>query len=382
MISRRKLLIGGAALGGLGALGWWKLRKKPVPIGFEVSREQLAHARSFLNEHVAFDSHAHPGRTFVRGAKGLAPKLKLYQALGTFEKRVVADMQAGGMTAAAFATVSDFHVLDAGKTGLHTHRNFAPGEAWASFVTQNANMRNLVDDGLVYELKSPADLAKARASGKPGAWFTAEGGDFLEGSMERVAEAHGKGLRSITLMHYRTSELGDIITADEVHHGLTPAGKGIIGAMNQLGMMIDVAHASEPTAFGVLAASDQPVMCSHTHIRSAGMPDHPRFISQELATEITQNGGLIGAWPAGIGISTLNGLVDRIFDLIERVGIDHVCLGTDMDANYKPVLDNYRQTPTLVAGLLMRGLSEAETAKVMGGNFVRLWKQVSREPAS
>ena len=377
MVTRRKLMIGGAAVLGLGGAGYWLSRKKPVPIGFEVSEQQLADARAFLDENPAFDVHAHPGRTFVRGAKGLTPKLKLYQALGTFEDRVVEDMQAGGMAAASFATVSDFNVLEATDTGLKTARDFAPGEAWASFELQNANMRKLIDKGLVAELKQPADLDTARAAGETGAWLTAEGGDFLEGSAERVAEAHQRGLRSITLMHYRNSEIGDIITTDAVHHGLTPAGKSVIEAMNNLGMMIDVAHASEATAFGALASTSQPVLCSHTHIKSDRVPDNPRFISKELATEIVTGGGLIGAWPAGLGISDMNGLVDRVFDLIDHVGVDHVCLGTDMDANYKPVMDNYRQTPTLVAGLLARGLSRDETAKIMGGNFIRLWKQIS-----
>src|SRR3546814_15949683 len=78
-------------------------------------------------------------------------------------------------------------------------------------------------------------------------------------------------------------------------------------------------------------------LASHTHVhrQAAGAP--ARFISQALATAIASGGGgVIGAWPAGIGIDDLNGFVDRTLELIDRVGIDHVCLGTDMDANYKP----------------------------------------------
>lgn len=379
MFSRRKLLVGAGAVLALGGAGWWFTNKKSTPPGFEINQEQMADAVDFLKNNPAFDTHAHPGRTFVRGAKGLAPKMKLYGALGTFEERAIADMQAGGISGVAFATVSDFHVLDAGKQGIFTHREFAPGEAWASFEVQIANMRQLIDDDLVYELKGPQDLSRARSAGKIGAWLTAEGGDFLEGSIEKLHEAHAKGLRSITLMHYRTSELGDIMTVEEVNHGLTPAGRNIVTGMNELGMMIDVAHASEATARGILAASTQPVMCSHTHIKSNRVPDFPRFISKELAMQIASGGGLIGAWPAGIGISDLNGFIDRILDLIHIVGVDHVGLGTDMDANFRPVMDNYRQTPVLVAGLLARGVSREETAKVIGGNFIRLWKQISGE---
>src|SRR3546814_20726813 len=96
-----------------------------------------------------------------------------------------------------------------------------------------------------------------------------------------------------------------------------------------------------------------------------------------LATAIASGGGgVIGAWPAGIGIDDLNGFVDRTLELIDRVGIDHVCLGTDMDANYKPVLDSYAKLPIYVAGLFQRGLAEADVAKLVGENFLRLFAAV------
>jgi membrane dipeptidase len=55
------------------------------------------------------------------------------------------------------------------------------------------------------------------------------------------------------------------------------------------------------------------------------------------------------------------------------VGIDHVCLGTDMDGNYKPVFDDYRRLPDLVALLRRKGMSEQELAAFLGGNFMRVW---------
>ena len=124
---------------------------------------------------------------------------------------------------------------------------------------------------------------------------------------------------------------------------------------------------------GVIRATSKPLIASHVHVQSAAL-SHPRFISLDLAKAVAQTGGgVLGAWPAGIGISDLKGFVDRTFELIETVGIDHVCLGTDMDANYKPVFDTYANLPLYVAGLLKRGLREAELAKVIGGNFLRLF---------
>ncbi len=92
---------------------------------------------------------------------------------------------------------------------------------------------------------------------------------------------------------------------------------------------------------------------------------------------IAAKGGLVGAWPAGIGIDSLSGFVDRTLELVKAVGIDHVCLGTDMDANYKPVFDNYRKLPLFVGGLAKQGLSEGDIAKIIGGNFIRVFRDNS-----
>jgi len=178
-------------------------------------------------------------------------------------------------------------------------------------------------------------------------------------------------VRSITLMHYRRNELGDIITGVRVHGRLTDQGRAVVREMNRLGMLVDVAHASEATAQDAVETSSRPVMASHVHVH--GMARHPRFITADLARTIARKGGgVVGAWPAGIGITDLKGYVDRSLELVDVVGIDHVCLGTDMDANYKPVLDTYANLPYFVAGLAQRGLAEADIAKLIGGNFIRL----------
>ncbi len=378
IVTRRNLLIGaGVAVAALGAAGaggiYVATHPKPAPIGFDVSPEELEQARAFLASHPSIDAHAHPGRTFMRGAQHLKGRLFLGALLGSFEPKVVADMKAGGLTAAAFAAVSDIQTLGAQGEGLAAVRAFEPGEAWASYKRQIANLNALGARGLVHPVKAPGDFEAARAAGKPGAILTVEGGDCLEGKAERVAELFADGVRSITLVHYRNNELGDIITGEPVHGGLTEAGAAVVRAMNAAGMLIDIAHASEATAFGVIKTTTRPVIASHSHIRSQGA-DHPRFISAELAAAIVETGGgLIGAWPAGIGISDMGGFVGRTLELVEAVGADHVCLGTDMDGNYKPAFDTYANLPHFVAGLRQRGLNDADLAKVIGGNYLRIF---------
>jgi membrane dipeptidase len=372
----RRALIGGGLVAGAGlAYGayWLNKRPAPAPLGFEVSEEERANAVALLDKYPAIDSHAHPGRTFARGASGLAPLLKVYKAQSGFERRTISDMREGHLTAACFAAVSDFNVLNLAKgKGLEARRPFEEGEAWQSYKIQIGNLKRLAEQGLVSEMLEPDALDSARASGRPGAIWTVEGGDFLEGSTERVREAYQDGVRSITLVHYRTNGLADAMTNEPVHDGLTSEGDAIVREMNQLGMVVDLSHMAEAGAFRALELSTRPVMFTHTHISSA-YSYHPRFISLELAKAAADAGGIIGAWPTGIEIGDLAGFADRIFQLVDMVGIEHVCLGSDMDANYKPVFDDYRRLPDLVALLSRKGMSELELAAFLGGNFQRVW---------
>lgn len=371
-LTRRRIMIGvGAAVAATGAGVWWVARPRPAPIGFAISADELAAARDLLARHPAFDAHAHPGRSFVDGAENLSGLVWVYAKLGSFEDDTIADMRAGGLAAAAFAAVADFQVLGLQDEGLVSVRAFEPGEAWASYRRQMARLQSLVTRGLVAPVRKASDVVAARSQRKVGAMWTVEGGDFLEGRADRVAQAHADGVRSITLMHYRNNELGDIITGAPQHNRLTDAGAAVVRAMNAAGMLVDVAHASEATALGAIEMSSKPVIASHVHVH--GKAVHPRFISSELARAIVaKGGGVVGAWPAGIAIMDLLGFVYRVLELVDIAGIDHVCLGTDMDANYKPVFDTYVHLPHFVAGLAQTGLAEADIAKLIGGNYLRL----------
>lgn len=376
-ITKRQFLAAtGVTIVGAAAAGYAVLGPKSAPIGISATAEELAHARAFLAKYPSVDAHAHPGRTFMRGAEHVSGKAYLGTLIGTFEADTVRDMKEGGLTAAAFAAVSDFQALGFQGEGLAAVRAFEPGEALASYKRQIANLKAFLQGGLVYPISERADFELARESGKPGAFLTVEGGDFLEGKPERVADAYADGVRSITLMHYRNNELGDIITGQPVRGRLSDAGVAVVKAMNEVGMLIDVAHASEATAFGIVKTSTKPVIASHVHIRG-GKVDHPRFITRDLAKAIAETGGgVLGAWPAGIGIVDLDGYVRRMLDLVEAVGVDHVCLGTDMDANYKPAFDTYVNLPYLVVGLRQHGVHDADLAKLIGGNFLRIFGSV------
>lgn len=368
-MNRRHVLMSGLSVAGLAAAGCVS-----VPEVDEDDFLQQAHA--LLKSSPAIDIHAHPGRTFGRDAENLSPALKMMSSGGATEDRAIADMREGQLSGASFAVVADVQVLNVQPGGgLGAAREFQPGEARASYARQIANMHRVLPEVGVTFVKEPGDFRRIHAKGGIAGLLTVEGADFLDGDLGNVRKAFDDGVRSITLVHYRPNEVGDIQTAPPVWAGLPPHGADVIREMNRLGMVVDLAHASEDTAAAALAVSSVPVMCSHTHVNGRGAT-HPRFISLELAKGIATRGGIIGAWPAGIGMKTLEEYAARILDLADVLGPEHVSLGTDMDANFQPVMTSYKQLPELVAELLRRGYGKKNAAAFVGGNFLRVYEQV------
>lgn len=369
-MNRRHLLLSGLGAAAMAAAGCVSA-EAPME-----GKDFLQQAHDLLKASPAIDIHAHPGRTFGRDAENLAPALKMMSGGGATEDRVIAEMREGRLSGASFAVVADVQVLNVQPGGgLGAARDFQPGEARASYARQIANMHSVLPPLGVSFVKEPGDFRRIHAKGGIAGLLTVEGADFLAGDLANVGKAFDDGVRSITLVHYRPNEVGDIQTAPPVWAGLPPFGADVIREMNRLGMVIDLAHASEDTAKAALAVSKAPVMCSHTHVNGRGA-EHPRFISLGLAKEIAAKGGIIGAWPAGIGMKTLDEYVARIIDLADVLGPEHVSLGTDMDANFMPVMTSYKQLPELVAKLLERGYGKKNVAAFVGGNFLRVYEAV------
>ncbi len=378
---KRGTVVGLGVLALLGAAGYRFLLRpvlhpEPPEVGFELSDDELAAARAFMAEHPIIDSHAHPGRTFLKDAENLGRKIRLLKMLGgTYEDRAISDMEAGGLDAAIFNGVADIQVLTLGDGGLMAEREFEDGEAWQSYRRQIANLQALAGSDRVALCLSSADILAAKAAGRRGAVLAMEGADFLETDLDRLTQVYEDGVRMITLVHYRDNTLGDIMTGPVGDRGLTDFGREVVAAMNEAGLMVDMSHASEKTTLEALKVSRKPVAITHTHINTPEL-SNPRFISVEVAQAVAESGGYIGAWPVGIGETTLAEFIDRIDFLVDTVGDNHVALGSDMDANYKPVLETYRKMPLVVGALLRRGYSDKRLARIMGGNVLRVMDEV------
>ncbi len=344
--------------------------------GLKLTETQIAAGQAFALNHPSVDVHSHPGRFFLRD---ITKQNATTRAMGLpFEAKVLTDMSVGHVTAALFNCVSDAVLLGPSKTaGLMAEREFEPGEAWAEYQRQIAVLKAMVTRGDAAPGLNGRDISHAMISQRPAAVFAVEGGDFIEDRLERVHTAYADGVRSVTIVHYHPNQIGDPQTETPRSPGLTPLGRDIVRELNNIGMVVDLAHASMGVTRGAVAIATRPMMISHTNLKRPDL-DHPRLISVEHAKLVTTHGGVVGSVPSGIGQTTLADWIGSILRLTDAVGIDHVAVGTDMDANFMPVFSDYADWPLIPAALLANGMAEGEVAKVMGGNFLRVLAAAQR----
>ncbi len=320
-------------------------------------------------EPVYFDLHSHPGWNFAKKNFGDNSDAAI--------SKLIASMKEGHLTGAFFSIVADAGLLKPTATGISVTGKYAAGEGWKVYKNQVTQLKSVFNTAGIQFSTNAKDL---KADNKnPIGYISVEGGDFLEGSIDRVDEAYIDGARSIQLVHYAPNEVGDLQTADSVFNGLSPFGKNLVKKMNQLGMVIDLAHASYQTTKDVADITNAPIILSHSMLEmEADRPIAKRAISKDHAKLIADTGGIIGAWPSGFNKS-FDEYVDNIKRLIDVVGINHVGIGTDMDANFKPVLSKYTEFPKLAESLQTKGLSKTETGKIMGENAKRVISKILKK---
>lgn len=320
----------------------------------------------FVPDFITFDLHAHPGRFYRKG-------LSDYKSDEGVIK-TVNEMNEGGLSGAFLSTVVDTLVTKVTETGVFPAREFEKGEAWQEYKRQITSLQSLCKELPVRQATKVEELTDPSRN-KVAIFYACEGGDFLE-SEDQLDEVYADGVRSIQLVHYAPNPLGDLQTSESEHNGLSKLGKAVVRKMNRLGMVIDVAHASYKTVQDVAAITNQPLILSHSILKlDEDRPIAIRAITKEHAKIVKSTRGVIGAWPSGFS-HNFDDYIDNIMRLIDVVGVDHVALGTDMDSNYKPVLDSYLQLTKWTDALLAKGLIIDEVKKIAGGNVVRVLKKV------
>lgn len=274
-------------------------------------------------------------------------------------------------------------------------------------------------------VRSVADAEAARHSGRIGLAMGLENGSPIDHKLSNVRFFADRGIRYITLAHALSNQLADSSYDEERNWGgLSPFGKEVVAEMNRVGIMVDISHVSDDAFWQTLKISKVPVIASHSSARHF-TPGFERNMTDEMIVALAGNGGVIQinwgsafltaqankysltfrdlskAWLEENGFAeggpeakkfqqeyrakqafpyaTLSDVADQFDYVIKLAGIDHVGIGSDFDGvgdSLPTGLKDVADYPNLIAEFLRRGYSEENIAKIMGGNLLRVWRQV------
>jgi len=363
--SRRKFLKTAAAAGGGLLLGRAGLQVASGTIGID------------MHNHVyPAGTEPHP----QHGPQGVPPQRQQEQQgpelfLGEEIKR-------SGLTAVCASFVLDFAPND------------KPGDARNNFLRWLTAIDAQLAQAHIRRALNLNDLETAHHGGQPTIIQTVEGAMFIEGRLDRVEEVYKRGLRHLQLLHEHDdaiSPLGDVNTAPAHLGGLTPFGAEVLKECNRLGIVVDLAHASNETVLGAIKVTTQPFVVSHTSLnsRTGGDPRmvkmmQPRLISKEHAKVVADAGGVVGVWTHLA--NSLPDFVESIKSMVDAIGIDHVGIGSDTDLLSSRVGSGTNRAwpglnggffPVVVGEMIRQGFRPEEISKVGGGNYCRIFDQVT-----
>jgi len=255
-----------------------------------------------------------------------------------------------------------------------------PLKAWFSLTERvieqanNLHEFSAMSEGKLSVIKSKNDLRRYIARRKTDENITAgflgiEGAQALEGKIENIDTVFNAGVRMIGLTHFFDNELGG--SAHGVSHGgITGFGQEALKKMEQLKIIVDLAHAAPKLIDDILASAKNPVIVSHTGVK--GTCDNVRNLSDKHLTQIAQNGGLIGIamFDQAICGSGVADIARAIQYTVNLIGIEHVALGSDFDGAIKAIIE-VRGLPLIVEALLDLDMPEDDIRMVMGENIKR-----------
>ena len=230
-------------------------------------------------------------------------------------------------------------------------------------------------DGQFTVIKTRRDLERflARRTQAPdrlAGLLAMEGMHPLEGDFANLQVFYDAGYRMMGLTHFF-----DNAVAGSAHGlaqgGLTALGRRLIPRMEELGILVDLAHVAPPAIDEVLGMATQPVVVSHTGVK--GTCEGPRNLSDEHLRGIAATGGVVGIgfWPGAVCEASVEAIVAAMRYTADLVGVEHVALGSDFDGTVYVPFDASGLV-LLTEGLLEAGFSREEIALIMGGNVRRL----------
>ncbi len=279
--------------------------------------------------------------------------------------------------------------------------------------------------GSVALARTGTDVERIAKEGKIAMPLAIEGGHAIEDDLELLRKFHELGVSSMTITHNISHGWADSSGDKPRWGGLNDLGKKVIKEMNRIGMVIDISHVSDETFFDVMETTQDPVIASHSGCRT--LNPHHRNMSDEMLRALGKNGGVIGIvfvlpfltpeynkamgelyaisqpwfrkappiedldarvaiehlragqdWPME-NLPTIDDVLDHIDHAVKIAGVDHVGLGADMyPRTPSPVgISGAQDYPNITRGLKKRSYKDEDIEKILGGNFLRVWKTVT-----
>ena len=265
---------------------------------------------------------------------------------------------------------------------------------------------------------SADDVRRIARAAKKSVLLGLEGGHALTASEDTLRALYRDGIRYVTVTHVNNTSWAESSQSPSRWNGLNDRGRELIRAMNEIGMIVDLSHASDSTFYDVLEVSEAPVMLSHSSSRA--LVDNVRNVDDEMLRALADNGGIIminffdavvnenlpdslmaqayqrlggrnaslnNIWSVvyelksqyGIAGASLEHVVNHIDHAAQVAGVDHVGLGSDFDGVFDlPAgLQDVTRLPWITYELMKRGYTEDELYKILGGNALRVMEEVA-----
>jgi membrane dipeptidase len=257
-------------------------------------------------------------------------------------------------------------------------------------------------------------------SGRIASLLGLEGGSMIASSLPVLRTFFARGVRYMTLTHWKTTRWADAATDAPQHDGLTAFGREVVREMNRLGMLVDLSHVAPSTMAAALDIAEAPVVFSHSGALAVNA--HPRNVPDDILRRVPANGGVVMAVflspfvsdevrrhvQPGIDLqeayerehpdaspqearevrrawlaanppppATLEQLVDHVDHLVSAMGPQHVGIGSDFDGGeLMPVgMEDVSRFPYLIAELLRRGYGDDDVRAIAGGNILRVMRE-------
>ena len=322
--------------------------------------------------------------------------------------------------------MTDLARLRAGRVGgqfwsVYITGTITGNDALRATIEQIDTARRLIESyPRDLQLASTADdIVRIHRSGKIASLLGMEGGRGIAGSMPALRQFYNLGVRYMTLTHNQTTDWADSATDEPKHGGISPFGAQVVAEMNRLGMLLDLSHVSPDSMKDALEMSRAPVIFSHSNAFTRN--PHPRNVPDEVLRLLPANGGvvMVNFFPVFLSAEVrewavrrsmeetrlkayypfsakavedglkrweaanprrptpVSTVADHIEHIVRIAGHDHVGIGGDLDGvPYTAVgLESVAGYPLLFAELIRRGWSDANLAKLAGGNVLRAMRR-------